>query len=98
VRHEPARKELCLYQGGKWGSATGTWVTRSCYESNSCGHWVHPGLGCSRLRPGDAIAQVYFQLGEPDPIDGNLYGWNDGKPSERVIQAVIDRGEPPCPR
>jgi hypothetical protein len=101
VRLEPARKELCLYQGGKWGSAMGTCVTRSCYENNSCGHWVRPSLWCSHLKPGDAIAEVYFQLGEPDQIDGNRYSWNDGKPSERLIQAVIDRGELvslACPR
>jgi len=100
VSLEPARKELCLFQRGKWGCATGTCVTRTCYESHSCGHWVHPR--CSRLKPGDALAEVYFELGEPDQIDGNTYRWNDGKPAEGPsIHAVIDRGELvslACPR
>jgi hypothetical protein len=102
VRFEPARKELCLYQGGKWDDATGDCVTRSCYQSNSCGYSLHPSHGCSRLKPGDAIAEVYFQLGQPSQIDGNFYRWIDGKPAgEPSILAVIDRGELvslACPR
>jgi len=91
---EPARKELCPYQGGKWGGAIGGCVTRSCYQSNSCGYWLHPSQGCSRLKPGDAIAEVYFQLGQPNQIDGNFYRWIDGKPAgEPSILAVIDQGE-----
>jgi hypothetical protein len=99
ARFEPVRKEICAYQQGKWGGAC---FTRSCYESNSCGHWLRPSVWCNRLKPGDALAEVYFQLGEPDQIEGNRYGWYDGKlPDEPVIWAVIERGELvslTCPR
>ena len=94
ARLEPVRKEICAFQQGKWGGAAGVCVTRACYARSSCGHWVHPSEWCSRLKLGDAIAEVYFQLGEPDQIDGNRYGWYQGKPPDALlIRAVIDRGE-----
>jgi hypothetical protein len=74
------------------GSAIDSCVTRACYETGTCGHWANTYARCDRLRPGDPIAEVYFQLGEPVQVNGIHYEWHRAKGSDRLITAVIDDG------
>jgi len=81
--------EVCERLGGKWASADGRCVTRSCYKNRACGYWANPGHRCDRLKVGNPIAEVYFQLGEPDQIDGTRYIWRERKGG--AVSAEIER-------
>jgi hypothetical protein len=86
------RREVCAMRDGKWGNAIDTCVTRACYETGTCGHWAGARAWCNRLKVGDPIAEVYFQLGEPDRVDGNHYEWVAAKGSDQLITTLIDEG------
>jgi hypothetical protein len=77
--HTSTYGELCENFGGKWASASSTCVTRSCYKNGSCGYWANPAARCNRLKAGDPISEVYFQLGQPDRIEGKRYIWQERK-------------------
>ena len=82
---------LCESIGGKWGSNGNTCVTRLCFKNGTCGYWANPAARCGRLRADDPISEVYFQLGEPDQVDGNRHMWHERKgPS---VMAVIEDGK-----
>jgi hypothetical protein len=89
--HTGAYGRLCESFGGKWASVESSCVTRSCYKSGTCGTWANPIARCNRLNIDDPIAEVYFQLGEPDRIEGNRYLWRATKDSQNFIVAVIER-------
>jgi hypothetical protein len=86
---------MCRSSGGKWASSWGVCVTRACYAQHRCGSWVRPAARCSHLRPGVSIAEVYFQLGDPNRIDGDKYEWfgkgNFGGTSD--VEATIQGGK-----
>jgi hypothetical protein len=84
--------ELCLWMGGRWGSARSECVTGACYAAGDCGFWVHPGKWCRDLRTGDSISEVYFRLGNPNKVEGNTYTWLDGKPEPVAFTAIIENG------
>ena len=65
----------CDWTGGKWASARGSCVRWDCYAKGACGVWANPGVRCKYLKPGDAIDEVYFQLGEPTRVHGGAYTW-----------------------
>lgn len=73
--------ELCESVGGRWGSANGKCITRSCYKNDSCGYWANPAAHCNQLKAGDPLSEVYFQLGSPDRIEGKWYLWLERKGS-----------------
>lgn len=91
--HSQAFGTLCESFGGKWGAASATCVTRSCFKSGTCGQWAHPVGRCNRLKLNDPIEEVYFQLGEPDRIENNRYSWRATKLGEGVIVAFIQGGK-----
>lgn len=82
----------CEAKGGKWASASGQCITRSCYKDDSCGLWSNPGNRCHLLRVGDPVSEVYFQLGEPYRIDGTRYTWPVGKLSDYEVVIGIVNG------
>ena len=82
--------ELCESLGGKWASVSSTCVTRSCYQNGDCGYWANPAARCSRLKVGDPLLEVYFQLGQPDRIEGKQYIWHKRKGS--AVTAEIENG------
>lgn len=84
--------EVCQLKGGKWGSERNECVTRACYAAGDCGSWLHPNRWCRELRPGDSIAEVYFRLGNPSKVEGDVYTWLDGKPDPVALIAVIENG------
>ena len=84
-----AGEQLCQWVGGKWGSAWNVCVTRACYARGDCGIWANPNAWCRRLRTGDSIGEVYFQLGNPSKVEGNAYTWLDGKPAPVAVTAII---------
>jgi len=82
--------ELCESLGGKWASASSTCVTRSCYKNGDCGYWANPAARCNRLKVGVPLSEVYFQLGQPDCIEGKQYIWHERKGSP--VTAKIENG------
>ncbi len=82
---------LCERSGGKWGSAVGACTPRDCYARGDCGYWSNPAARCDRLTAGDTIAEVYFQLGNPDAVDETRYHW--GMRKGYGADAVIENGK-----
>ncbi len=78
--------QLCESFGGKWASVDSSCVTRSCYKSGNCGYWANPASRCNRLKINDPISEVYFQLGQPDQIEGNRYIWKERKGSGVTVE------------
>jgi hypothetical protein len=87
---EQGRGRLCEYLGGRWAYADQVCTTRDCYAHGDCGYWSNPALRCARLNAGDPIAEVYFQLGNPDTVHQTRYQWRNRK--GYGIDAVIERG------
>ena len=87
-----AGEQLCQWVGGKWGSALNICVTRACYARGDCGLWANPNVWCRRLRTGDSIGEVYFQLGNPSKVEGNTYTWTEGKVDFVPFTATIENG------
>jgi len=81
----------CEASGGKWASELGECITRDCYRNRRCGRWSTPGKRCHLLKVGDAISEVYFQLGEPDKIDGAQFTWPVAKMGENRVVAIIEK-------
>ena len=71
--------KLCENFGGRWGSEHGECITRSCFNSGSCGYWSNPNAHCIQLKVGDSLSEVYFQLGNPDRVEGKWYIWLERK-------------------
>jgi hypothetical protein len=80
---------LCEKLGGKWASASSSCVTPLCYRTGTCGYWANPARRCELLKVNDHISDVYFQLGEPDEVNGNRFIWRERK--GRPVEAVIER-------
>lgn len=70
-----ANELICGWSGGKWGSSMNICVTRQCYARRACGWWARPAARCNLLRRGASISEVYFQLGNPNRVDGARYEW-----------------------
>jgi len=86
-------EQLCRWADGKWGGAKNECFTRACYARGDCGVWVNPNQRCHALKAGDSIGEVYFQLGNPDKVEGNTYIWFEGKKRDFVpFNATIERG------
>ena len=83
----------CDFRKGKWSSSTSSCILKSCYYSNSCGTWANPIQWCSNLEVGDSIQEVYFQLGQPESIDVEIYKWNSAKGNNDKIKAIIPNEE-----
>lgn len=90
-RYSGAYGQLCDRLGGKWASVDGGCVTRSCYGTHSCGYWANPGSRCDRLKVGDPIAEVYFQLGLPDEVYLTRYIWQARKGAPVSAEIVRER-------
>lgn len=82
----------CEAAGGRWAAVTESCITRSCFQSGTCGQWAHPAARCSELEVGDGRAEVYFQLGEPDEVRADEATWHADKGSSEVIVASF-RGD-----
>ena|SRR6185295_18807557 len=83
--------ELCKTLGGKWVSVPSSCVTHLCYWTGTCGYWANPAARCNLLKSNDPISEIYFQLGEPDEVQGNRFIWNERKGGKgRPIEAVIE--------
>jgi hypothetical protein len=80
--------ELCEKMGGKWASVPSSCVTPLCYWTGTCGYWANPASRCTLLKTNDPVSEVYFQLGEPDEIEGVRYIWHERKGP--AVEAVID--------
>jgi hypothetical protein len=87
------RKAACPYLGGRFASTANRCITRSCYAQHSCGHWSDAILRCKDLKAGDPVAEVYFQLGEPDGEDEGRTWWWASKLQEQKIVAVLEDGK-----
>jgi hypothetical protein len=84
---------LCETASGKWASVPSRCITRACYRDHACGHWSAPFSRCSRLRIGDPLAEVYFQLGEPDGGDGGKLWWWASKAGHEKVMALFEDGK-----
>lgn len=82
----------CNIRDGRWASNGSYCISRDCYDTNSCGSLASPIHQCSNLSEGMPISDVYFQLGEPDVIAGNMYTWHAYKVNPGKIEATIDNG------
>ena len=82
--------KLCERMGGKWASTRSSCITPLCYNFNTCGRWANPAKGCHRLKLNDPLSDIYFQLGEPDQIKGNLYRWQGLAEKGSPVEAVIE--------
>ncbi len=90
--HTGTYGQICESFGGKWASADSACVTPLCYRNGTCGNWANPITRCDRLKTNDTISDVYFQLGEPERVDGNRYIWRATKDSQDLIVAIIESG------
>ena len=82
-------QRLCESVDGKWASAQSSCVTRTCFQSGTCGTWAYPAARCSNLKIGDARSEVHFQLGEPDEAFQGGAKWHAGKDSPQMIVATF---------
>jgi hypothetical protein len=88
------RKAVCSYIGGRFQYGFGDrCFTRSCYARHDCGYWQDDSLRCSKLKAGDPIGEVYFQLGEPHGHDGGQYWWEGWKVDGGKITAEFEGGK-----
>jgi len=85
-------ESACNIKNGHWASNGSYCITRNCYATNSCGNWANPIQHCSTLKIGVPISEVYFQLGQPDNINGNIYTWHSYKADPGKINATINSG------
>ncbi len=81
---------LCEAMGGRWAMAKEVCYTRGCYAEGDCGYWSNPAARCGLLKPGDPVAEVYFQLGRPDHAQGAHYAWRARK--GYGIDATLENG------
>lgn len=79
----------CVFKGGHWASNGSHCITRDCYQDNSCGNWANPIYRCPNVKIGDDISEVYFQLGQPEKVEGNTYTWRAYKVDPGNIKATI---------
>lgn len=83
---------LCERWGGKWASTTAVCYSRSCYADGDCGAWASPSTRCERLSVGAPIADVYFELGNAERVEGSRHSWHANKMGPEQIVAVIENG------
>jgi hypothetical protein len=82
----------CEAIGGKFGSAVGRCINRTCYMFEDCGDWAYPAVWRDRIEIGDPISKVIFWLGNPQSVDGEAYSWARGKGDTGSFSAVIRNG------
>jgi hypothetical protein len=82
----------CEAIGGKFGSAVGRCINRTCYLFEDCGDWAVPAVWRDRIEIGDPISKVIFWLGSPQNVDGDVYSWSSGKGGRGTFSAVIKNG------
>jgi hypothetical protein len=82
-------RNICEARDGKWAGTYNSCITRSCYNEHTCGEWASPVVWCDRLGLNAPIAEVYFQLGEPDHIEGGQYLWHREKGGPGFIVATF---------
>ena len=85
-------RTACEAIGGKFGSAAGRCINRTCYYFGDCGDWASPAVWRDRIEIGDPISKVVFWLGNPQTVDGDLYSWPKGKGGDSTFTAVIKNG------
>ena len=83
---------VCELRGGKWASVPSDCITKDCFRTSTCGHWVAPWAWLNKIKPGDSLADVAFWLGEPDKIDGESHYWAGGKGEIGHFKLVIRDG------
>ena len=86
-------QRICEMRDGKWASVQSKCITRSCYLTKSCGEWANPGMYCKKLKLGDDISEVYFQLGDPITTGENTYIWPVGKAETGKIKATFENNK-----
>lgn len=81
-------KKACDIREVHWASNGSYCITQDCYMINSCGKWAKPSHRCQHLKVGMKISEVYFELGQPMEINGNVYKRHD-KTGSNLIEAEI---------
>jgi hypothetical protein len=82
-------KHGCELIEGKWASNGSYCVTKSCYVNGNCGVWVAPQHWCAKVMEGASISEIYFYLGNPLEINGNIFKWRSSKGSPGFIEAIL---------
>ncbi len=85
---QPAKKYLCLEQGGKWASNGSFCIYKDCAENGSCLPSYRNSAICEGLELGIDQQTLYFQLGMPESSKGDVYTFAGGG-GELPIEAVI---------
>jgi hypothetical protein len=85
-------QSLCERWGGSWASTRFTCITRSCFESHTCGTRYCPACYCKNLKPGASIAKVYVHLGEPSVAHDRELVWPSGAGDPGHVVARIANG------
>ena len=85
-------QSLCEAWGGSWASTRFACITRSCYESHTCGTRYCPACNCRRLKPGVSIAELYVHLGEPSVVRDHELVWPSGASDPGQVVAKIANG------
>jgi hypothetical protein len=93
---DPAKRffflNSCLEAGGKWAGNGNYCIRRSCAEDGSCLPSYNNGGVCSSLKTGIAAGELYFHLGMPLSVDGDVYTFSGGGNSRSPIEATIVNG------
>lgn len=85
-------EKACDIREGHWASNGSYCITKDCYQTNSCGNWANPINRCAYLKVGMAISEVYFQLGQPESVEGKNYQWRAYKSDSGKVHATIENG------
>lgn len=78
----------CEFFDFKWASVERRCVLPVCRALGNCGHWASPATRCDRLRPGDSLGRLWFQLGEPDRTDATHAWYSGGKAGRPFVVAL----------
>lgn len=83
---------VCEKAGGKWASNQNYCISRDCAADNSCLPSYGNNATCKDLTVGISQKEIYFQLGMPKRIDGNIYIFEGGG-LEPEIRATIENNK-----
>jgi hypothetical protein len=81
---------ICEWLGGSWASTSFSCITRSCYQSHTCGSRYCPACYCKGLAPGASLADVYVRLGEPMWVKGSQLTWPSGAADPGYVVATVN--------
>jgi len=86
------RQYSCLDNDGKWATNGNYCIRRYCVKNKSCKPSYENNSICESLSLGVGQNELFFHLGMPESINGNLFTFTGGG-GESKIKAIIKNGK-----